>query len=96
MADYAAGGVRNRRVDRTDPPGTDGAGPGSDQPDGVWRAFRQAILAFHHRVALTAMCRCGRTVIECDVLAQARFHKLVPAVPDVPRGPMKLPGYSDN
>ena len=47
-------------------------------PSEKWQAFGQAVLAFHHRVALTAMCRCGRTVIECDVLAQARQHGLLP------------------
>lgn len=44
----------------------------------VWRAFGNALLAFHHRVFFTAMCRCGRTIIECDVLAQARAHQLLP------------------
>lgn len=44
---------------------------------GKWESFGEAVLGFHHRVAATAMCRCGRTVIECDVLAQARQHGLI-------------------
>lgn len=51
------------------------------QPD-LWRAFGAAVLSFHHRVALTAMCRCSRTIIECDVLAQARAHGLLPPLGD--------------
>lgn len=55
--------------------------------DGRWAAFGRAafgraVLGFHHRVFNTAMCRCGRTVIECDVLAQARAHELVPQLPE--------------
>lgn len=43
-----------------------------------WREFGMAVLAFHHRVWMTAMCRCGRTVIECDVLHHARELGLLP------------------
>lgn len=57
--------------------GNQGRRPPPEAGGDTWRAFGLAVLAFHHRVALTAMCRCGRTVIECDVLAQARAHKLV-------------------
>ena len=63
----------------------DGGGPGADgkqlgvcEGDCRWKAFGTAVLSFHHRVALTAMCRCGRTTIECDVLAQARAYGLLP------------------
>lgn len=45
-------------------------------PDAVpadkWREFGQALLGFHHRVAISATCRCGRTVVECDVQHHAR------------------------
>lgn len=47
------------------------------QPSGKWEAFGRAVLGFHRRVAATAMCFCGRTVIECDVLAQARQYGLI-------------------
>ena len=60
-------------------PAIDVERPIVSQPSEKWQAFGQAVLAFHHRVALTAMCRCGRTVIECDVLAQARAHGLLPS-----------------
>lgn len=53
--------------------------------DGRWAAFGRAVLGFHHRVFNTAMCRCGRTVVECDVLAQARAHELVPPLPEAGR-----------
>lgn len=51
--------------------------PARPRPSGKWEAFGEAVLSFHHRVAATAMCQCGRTVIECDVLAQARQHGLL-------------------
>lgn len=63
-----------------DPPVGVAAGPGVGDPD-VWRAFGQAVLTFHHRVWQTAMCQCGHTVVECDVLAQARAHGLLPPLP---------------
>lgn len=43
-----------------------------------WRAFGVAMLAVHHRVAVSATCRCGRTVVGCDVIALARQHGLLP------------------
>lgn len=52
-----------------------------------WRAFGVAMLAVHHRVAVTATCRCGRTVVTCEVIAQARQHGLLPPLsPSRPGG----------
>lgn len=78
-ADPPSEGVADRGC-RDDPPVV---GPGStvvDEPD-VWRSFGQAVLGFHFRVWQTAMCQCGRTVVECDVMAQARTHGLLPPLP---------------
>lgn len=69
--------VAARVFDRTDPPSGNAARVESGEPD-VWQAFGKAVLGFHRRVYATAMCRCGRTVVECDVMAQARTHGLLP------------------
>lgn len=64
-------------------PADDGRGPrvGGERlevcGDCRWRAFGMALLSFHHRVAITAMCRCGRTTKECDVIVQARAYGLL-------------------
>lgn len=46
--------------------------PADGVPADKWREFGQALLGFHHRVAISATCRCGRTVVECDVQHHAR------------------------
>lgn len=77
--------VRLEPLAELPPPVNDGDGPGLVgkrlgvcEGDCRWKSFGTAVLSFHHRVALTAMCRCGRTTKECDVLAQARAHGLLP------------------
>lgn len=65
------------------PPGhrvrtTDHLSPASDDQVDKWRALGKAVLAFHHRVAMTAVCRCGRTIVGCDVLDNARKLGLLP------------------
>lgn len=53
------------------------AGPPSDALE-TWRSFGRAVLEFHYRAELTAMCRCGRTVI---LTHQARERGLLPPLP---------------
>lgn len=51
----------------------------------VWEQFGSRLLGFHHRVGMTAMCRCGETVIACSVLASARDLGLLPPLQDLSR-----------
>src|SRR5438445_8182754 len=61
-----------------------GQRPAGDEPaTGAWEVLGKAVLAFHYRVALTAMCQCGRTVVECDVQHHARQLGLLPPLPRV-------------
>lgn len=53
----------------------------ADVPSDKWRAFGKTLLEFHYRMGLTAMCRCGETVISCYVLSQARAYGLLPPLP---------------
>lgn len=56
-----------------------------EAPGEKWRELGRSLLGFHYRMGLTAMCRCGKTVIECDVQAHARRLGLLPALPVVKR-----------
>lgn len=46
----------------------------ANAPSGKWEGFGRAVLAFHRRMAATAMCVCGRTWLECDVWRQAEQY----------------------
>lgn len=91
MAGLDEGGVMtdwlpygHRLSSSTDPPVVRRAPSDEDyQRLMVWQSFGQAVLGLHYRVELTAMCRCGRTVVDCDVMAQARAHGLTPELPEV-------------
>lgn len=84
MADHEGVGWKVRAEVELEP----AVDPGEiDVPVSRWQGFGVAVLSFHHRVGATAMCRCGRTVIECDVLAQTREHGLLPEL----KSPRQLP-----
>lgn len=56
------------------PRGQRPAQPAVDVAPSKWRAFGGAVLDFHRRVAVSSMCRCGRTWRECDVWRQAEQY----------------------
>lgn len=61
------------------------AGQPARDETGKWATLGRAVLAFHYRVGISATCRCGRTVIECDVQHHARQLGLLPPTPASPR-----------
>lgn len=55
-----------------------GAPDVSSGPQDKWHTLGKAVLAFHPRVGISAMCGCGRTVFACEVQHIARRLGLLP------------------